>query len=106
MYQPGAPIHKHTQVRYPRHTADTDSRSNSLRAIPQRDRMPSKRHALSPRHFSFLLVAVLWGTTWTAIKVSLQGYPPFVGATLRFVAAIAILTFYARLMRISLTLPR
>jgi drug/metabolite transporter (DMT)-like permease len=68
--------------------------------------MPSKRHALSPRHFSFLLVAVLWGTTWTAIKVSLQGYPPFVGATLRFVAAIAILTLYARLMRISLTLPR
>jgi drug/metabolite transporter (DMT)-like permease len=41
-----------------------------------------------------------------AIKLSLQGYPPVIGATLRFVFAIALLGLYARVTRLSLVLPR
>jgi drug/metabolite transporter (DMT)-like permease len=59
-----------------------------------------------PKYFTFVLVAIIWGTTWVAIKVSLQGYPPFAGAMLRFMFAIVVLALFARLRRISLALPR
>jgi drug/metabolite transporter (DMT)-like permease len=42
------------------------------------------------KYLAFLLVARIWGTTWTAIKLSLSGYPLVIGATLRFVFAIAM----------------
>ena len=42
------------------------------------------------RYAAFASVAIIWGTTWVAIKLSLQGYPPLIGATLRFVPAIAM----------------
>jgi predicted methyltransferase len=68
--------------------------------------MHSKSHLSSMRHLTCLLVALIWGTTWTAIKLSLEGYPPVIGATLRFVFAIAMLGLYARVTRLSLLLPR
>ncbi|HYM35751.1 MAG TPA: EamA family transporter [Steroidobacteraceae bacterium] len=55
---------------------------------------------------AFAFVAIIWGTTWVAIKISLQGYPPFAGAMFRFLFAIAMLILYARMTRISLALPR
>ncbi len=58
------------------------------------------------RYVAFASVAIIWGTTWVAIKLSLQGYPPVIGATLRFVPAIAVLGLYARVTRLSLVLPR
>ena len=58
------------------------------------------------KYLTFLLVALIWGTTWTAIKLSLEGYPPLIGATLRFVFGIAMLGLYARVTRLSLVLPR
>jgi drug/metabolite transporter (DMT)-like permease len=58
------------------------------------------------RYVAFVSVAIIWGTTWVAIKLSLQGYPPVTGATLRFVFAIAVLGLYARAMRVSLAIPR
>jgi drug/metabolite transporter (DMT)-like permease len=54
----------------------------------------------------FALVALIWGTTWVAIKFSLQGFPPFAGAMLRFVVAIIVLLAYVRWKNIPLTLPR
>jgi len=68
--------------------------------------MHSKSHLSLMRYLTFLLVALIWGTTWTAIKLSLEGYPPVIGATLRFVFAIAVLGLYARVTRLSLVLPR
>jgi hypothetical protein len=68
--------------------------------------MHSKSHLSSMRYLTFLLAALIWGTTWTAIKLSLEGYPPVIGATLRFVLAIAMLGLYARVTRLSLVLPR
>jgi drug/metabolite transporter (DMT)-like permease len=58
------------------------------------------------RYVAFASVAIIWGTTWVAIKLSLQGYPPVTGAVFRFVFAIAMLGLYARVMRLSLALPR
>jgi drug/metabolite transporter (DMT)-like permease len=58
------------------------------------------------RYVAFASVAIIWGTTWVAIKLSLQGYPPVTGAMLRFVFAIAVLGLYARVTRLSLALPR
>jgi drug/metabolite transporter (DMT)-like permease len=58
------------------------------------------------RYVAFASVAIIWGTTWVAIKLSLQGYPPVTGAMLRFVFAIAMLGLYARVTRLSLVLRR
>jgi drug/metabolite transporter (DMT)-like permease len=68
--------------------------------------MHGKSHLSSMRSLTFLLVALIWGTTWTAIKLSLEGHPPVIGATLRFVFAIPMLGLYARATRLSLVLPR
>jgi drug/metabolite transporter (DMT)-like permease len=58
------------------------------------------------RYVAFASVAIIWGTSWVAIKLSLQGYPPVTGAILRFVFAVALLGLYARVKRLSLVLPR
>jgi len=38
----------------------------------------------------FTLICLIWGSTWLAIKVGLDGVPPFLGAGLRFVLAAAL----------------
>ncbi len=46
--------------------------------------------------FGYLLLCFIWGTSWVAIKFSLTGFPPLLGAALRFAAASLILFGYAR----------
>ena len=41
--------------------------------------------------FLYALVCLIWGSTWLAIKLGLEGVPPFLGAGLRFTLAAAIL---------------
>jgi len=41
--------------------------------------------------FLYGLVCLIWGSTWLAIKLGLEGVPPFLGAALRFTLAAAIL---------------
>lgn len=41
--------------------------------------------------FLYALVCLIWGSTWLAIKIGLEGVPPFLGAGLRFSLAAAIL---------------
>ncbi len=43
-----------------------------------------------------LLLTLIWGTTWAAIRVSLEGFPPFTGLALRFALGAAILLLAAR----------
>lgn len=53
----------------------------------------------------FLLLCVIWSTTWQAIRVCLTGYPPFLGAGLRFLLAVAILAGLLVIRRRSFRLP-
>jgi len=39
----------------------------------------------------FALLVLIWGTTWAAIRVGLQGLPPFTGVAVRFTIAGALL---------------
>jgi drug/metabolite transporter (DMT)-like permease len=40
---------------------------------------------------AFLLLTVIWGTTWAVIRVGLEGLPPLTGVALRFLIAGALL---------------
>lgn len=35
----------------------------------------------------FIVLSLIWGTTWLVIKIGLDGMPPFLGVGLRFIAA-------------------
>jgi drug/metabolite transporter (DMT)-like permease len=50
----------------------------------------------------FLLLTLIWGTTWAAIRVGLQGVPPFTGVALRFTIAGALLLALARALGVRL----
>lgn len=41
--------------------------------------------------FAYAACTLIWGSTWLAIKYSLDGVPPFLGAGLRFVLAASVL---------------
>jgi len=40
---------------------------------------------------TFALLTLIWGTTWAAIRVGLDGVPPFTGVALRFAVASLVL---------------
>lgn len=46
---------------------------------------------------AMLAVYIIWGSTYFAIAIGLEGFPPFLMAGLRFVLAGAILLFYVKL---------
>ncbi|GAB4332465.1 MAG: EamA family transporter [Calditrichia bacterium] len=54
----------------------------------------------------FLFLCLVWGSTWIAIKVTLEGMPPFYGAAVRFSIAIVMLLLYALLTRQSLKVSK
>jgi drug/metabolite transporter (DMT)-like permease len=43
-----------------------------------------------------VLLTFIWGTTWAAIRISLNGIPPMAGVALRFLIASLCLAAYAR----------
>jgi drug/metabolite transporter (DMT)-like permease len=45
---------------------------------------------------TFALLILIWGTTWSVIRVSLEGIPPFTGVSIRFTIAALILWGLAR----------
>jgi drug/metabolite transporter (DMT)-like permease len=51
---------------------------------------------------AFLLLVLIWGTTWAAIRVGLAGVPPFAGVTLRFAIAGTLLLALARRLGVRL----
>lgn len=56
--------------------------------------------------FLYVVVCLIWGSTWLAIKLGLAGVPPFWGAGLRFVIAAAILWGMVLVSRVSPRLSR
>ena len=58
------------------------------------------------RFLVFLFLCVVWGTTWIGIKISLEGLPPFLGASFRFSLALLLLFSYLLLKKISIRLQK
>jgi drug/metabolite transporter (DMT)-like permease len=58
------------------------------------------------RLVTFIFLCFVWGTTWVAIKVSLEGLPPFLGAAARFTIALLILLIYIKWKNISLKMKK
>jgi len=58
------------------------------------------------RYLVFAFLCLVWGTTWVAIKISLEGLPPFLGASFRFTIALFLLAVYLLAKKISLKLPK
>ncbi len=50
----------------------------------------------------FAILTLIWGTTWAAIRIGLQGIPPFLGVALRFAIATAVLLLLALWRRVPL----
>ena len=48
------------------------------------------------------LLIVIWGTTWAAVRVCLDGFPPFTGVSLRFALACVLLWMVAAWSGVSL----
>jgi len=46
---------------------------------------------------TFLILTLIWGTTWAAIRVCLEGFPPFTGLAIRFALGSALLLVMMRL---------
>ena len=49
----------------------------------------------------YIILCLIWGSTWLAIKIGLGSAPPLYAATLRFVIAVAILTSIVRMKKLS-----
>jgi drug/metabolite transporter (DMT)-like permease len=54
------------------------------------------------KHILYLLLCLIWGTTWLAIKVGLDDLPPFLSASIRFAIAAFFLFLIVRFRRTAL----
>jgi drug/metabolite transporter (DMT)-like permease len=54
------------------------------------------RGAGTREYLTLALLALIWGTTWAAIRIGLGGIAPFTGVALRFAIAAAVLAAVAR----------
>lgn len=51
---------------------------------------------------AFVVLCLIWGTTWSVIRVGLAGIPPFSGVSLRFALAAGLLLILAGLLGVRL----
>src|SRR5262245_18399521 len=56
-----------------------------------RQTVPVRKPGLLLIVATFALLTVIWGTTWAAIRISLEGIPPFTGVAIRFAIASVLL---------------
>ncbi len=55
--------------------------------------------ASSTRSAAFAMLCLIWGSTWLAIRIGLEGAPPFLSASLRFAVASVVLVGLAATFR-------
>lgn len=55
---------------------------------------------------AFSLLCLVWGFSWVAIKLTLEGVPPFAGAAARFLVALPVLLLYALWKKIPIRTSR
>ena len=48
----------------------------------------------------FVALTLVWGSTWAVIRVSLEGFPPFLGGAMRYVRARGAADVVASMKRI------
>ena len=53
----------------------------------------------STRSAAFAMLCIIWGSTWLAIRIGLEGAPPFLSASLRFAVASVVLVLLAVVFR-------
>ena len=53
----------------------------------------------STRSGAFAMLCIIWGSTWLAIRIGLEGAPPFLSASLRFAVASVVLVLLAVVFR-------
>src|SRR3989442_15799611 len=53
----------------------------------------------STRSAAFVMLCIIWSSTWLAIPIGLEGAPPFLSASLRFVVAAVVLLVLAVVFR-------
>jgi drug/metabolite transporter (DMT)-like permease len=61
---------------------------------------PGKEHMPA---LVFLLLCLIWGSTWMAIKLGLEDSPPFFSAGVRFAIAAVVLAFLVKVRHLSLS---
>lgn len=61
--------------------------------------MPAPMATSSTRSAAFAMLCLIWGSTWLAIRIGLEGAPPFLSASLRFVVAAVVLLVLAAVFR-------
>src|SRR3989454_11895736 len=67
---------------------------------PLRDgRHPGPMAPSSTRSAAFAMLCLIWGSTWLAIRIGLEGAPPFLSASLRFAVASIVLVLLAAVFR-------
>jgi len=54
----------------------------------------------------FIALCLIWGTTWLAIKVSVEGIPPFFCAAIRFIVAAIVLFIIIFFKKVSLRINK
>src|SRR5713226_9872302 len=53
----------------------------------------------STRSAAFVMLCIIWGSTWLAIRIGLEGAPPFLSAALRFAVASVVLVLLGVVFR-------
>src|SRR2546425_9900802 len=61
--------------------------------------MPPRMATSSTRSGAFAMLCIIWGSTWLAIRIGLEGAPPFLSASLRFAVASVVLVLLAVVFR-------
>ena len=68
-------------------------------------RTPTQKTWRTVEVLGYLLLCLIWSTTWQAIRSCLTGSPPFFGAGLRFLGAVVVLLGVLAVQRRLLRLP-
>src|SRR5256712_7004695 len=61
--------------------------------------MPPRMATSSTRSGAFAMLCIIWGSTWLAIRIGLEGAPPFLSAYLRFAVASIVLVLLTVVFR-------
>src|SRR2546428_5002543 len=61
--------------------------------------MRGRMAASSTRGAAFAMLCLIWGSTWLAIRIGLEGAPPFLSASLRFAVASIVLVLLGIVFR-------